>query len=52
LNDRLEWNPSRTRGGTARVLAIAAPILIPFLGVLAIQIPVKDLLQKLAKGLL
>jgi hypothetical protein len=27
-------------------------ILIPFLGVLAIQIPVKDLLQKLPKGLL
>jgi hypothetical protein len=38
--------------GTAGILAIAVPILIPFLCVLAIQIPVKDLLLKLAKGLL
>jgi len=38
--------------GTAGILAIAVPILIPFLCVLAIQIPVKDLLLQLAKGLL
>jgi len=38
--------------GKAAVLAIALPILIPFLGVLALQIPVKDLLLQLAKGLL
>jgi hypothetical protein len=38
--------------GKAAALAIALPVLIPFLGVLALQIPVKDLLKQLAKGLL
>lgn len=37
--------------GKAAVLAIAVPVLIPFIGVLAIQIPIKELLQGLAKGL-
>ena len=38
--------------GKAAVLAIALPALIPFIGVLALQIPLKELLQGLAKGLL
>jgi hypothetical protein len=38
--------------GRAGVLAIALPVMIPFLCVLALQIPVKDLLRQLAKGLL
>jgi hypothetical protein len=38
--------------GKAALLAIALPVAIPFIGVLAIQIPLKDLLLRLAKGLL
>ena len=38
--------------GKAALLAIALPVAIPFIGVLAIQIPLKELLQGLAKGLL
>jgi len=38
--------------GKAAVLAIALPALIPFIGVLALQIPLKELLQGLMKGLL
>jgi hypothetical protein len=38
--------------GKTAVLAIAVPVLIPFIAVLAIQIPVKELLQGLLKGLL
>jgi hypothetical protein len=38
--------------GKTAVIAIALPVLIPFLGVLALQIPVKNLLLQLAKGLL
>jgi len=38
--------------GKTAALAIAVPVLIPFLAVLAIQIPIKDLLQGLMKGLL
>ena len=38
--------------GKAAVLAIAVPVLIPFIGVLALQIPMKELLQGLLKGLL
>jgi hypothetical protein len=38
--------------GKSAVIAIALPVLIPFLAVLALQIPVKDLLVQLAKGLL
>jgi hypothetical protein len=34
------------------VFAIALPVLIPFVGVLAIQIPLKQLLGQLVKGLL
>ena len=37
--------------GKAALLAIALPVAIPFIAVLAIQIPLKDLLQGLAKGL-
>jgi len=37
--------------GKAAALAIAVPILIPFIAVLAIQIPLKELLGGLAKGL-
>jgi hypothetical protein len=33
-------------------LAIALPVVIPFVGVLAIQIPVKEMLLRLAKDLL
>ncbi len=38
--------------GKTALLAIAVPVLIPFVGVLAIQIPLKELLAGLAKGLL
>lgn len=38
--------------GKAALLAIALPAAIPFIGVLALQIPLKDLLLRLAKGLL
>jgi hypothetical protein len=38
--------------GKTAVLAIAVPVLIPFIAVLAIQIPLKELLQGLMKGLL
>ena len=38
--------------GKAAILAIAVPVLIPFIGVLALQIPLKALLQGLLKGLL
>lgn len=38
--------------GKAALLAIAVPVVIPFVAVLAIKIPLKDLLQQLAKGLL
>jgi hypothetical protein len=38
--------------GRQALLAIAVPALIPFIGVLAIQIPIKELLGGLAKGLL
>jgi hypothetical protein len=38
--------------GKAGLLAIALPVAIPFIGVLAIQIPLKELLQGLAKGLI
>jgi hypothetical protein len=38
--------------GKTAVLAIAVPVLIPFIAVLAIQIPLKELLQGLLKGLL
>ena len=38
--------------GRAAALAIAVPLLIPFIAVLAIQIPLKELLGGLAKGLL
>jgi hypothetical protein len=34
------------------LLAIALPVVIPFVGVLAVQIPVKDMLLRLAKDLL
>ena len=37
--------------GRAALRAIALPLAIPDLGVLAIQIPRKDLLQGLAMGL-
>ncbi|HKC45662.1 MAG TPA: hypothetical protein VKC64_17660 [Burkholderiales bacterium] len=37
--------------GRAAALAIAVPLLIPFIAVLAIQIPLKELLGGLAKGL-
>jgi hypothetical protein len=38
--------------GKSALLAIAVPVLIPFIGVLAIQIPLKELLQGLLKGLI
>jgi hypothetical protein len=38
--------------GRQALLAIAVPALVPFIGVLAIQIPLKELLGGLAKGLL
>jgi hypothetical protein len=38
--------------GKSAILAIAVPVLIPFIGVLALQIPLKELLQGLMKGLL
>ena len=38
--------------GKSAILAIALPVLIPFIGVLALQIPLKALLQGLMKGLL
>jgi hypothetical protein len=38
--------------GVLGVLAIALPVVIPFVAVLAVQIPVKDMLLQLAKGLL
>jgi hypothetical protein len=38
--------------GKSAILAIAVPILIPFMGVLALQIPLKEVLQGLMKGLL
>lgn len=38
--------------GKAALLAIALPVVIPYIAVLAIQIPVKELLQELAKGLI
>jgi hypothetical protein len=38
--------------GKAAILAIAVPVLIPFIGVLALQIPLKELLGQLAKGLI
>lgn len=38
--------------GMTAALAIAVPLLIPFIAVLAIQIPLKELLGGLAKGLL
>lgn len=38
--------------GKAALLAIALPVVIPYIGVLSIQIPLKELLQGLAKGLL
>jgi hypothetical protein len=38
--------------GKTALLAIAVPVLIPFVAVLAIQIPLKELLGGLAKGLL
>lgn len=38
--------------GKAGLLAIAVPVVIPFIAVLTIQIPLKDLLLQLAKGLL
>jgi hypothetical protein len=38
--------------GKTALVAIALPVVIPFLGVLAIQIPLKTLLGQLAKGLL
>jgi hypothetical protein len=38
--------------GKTAALAIAVPVLIPFIAVLAIQIPIKELLQGLMKGLL
>jgi hypothetical protein len=38
--------------GRQALLAIVLPVLIPFIGVLAIQIPIKELLGGLAKGLL
>jgi hypothetical protein len=38
--------------GKAALLAIALPVAIPFIAVLAIQIPLKELLQELAKGLI
>jgi hypothetical protein len=38
--------------GKTAIRAIAVPVLIPFIGVLALQIPVKELLQGLMKGLL
>jgi hypothetical protein len=38
--------------GKPALIAIALPVLIPFIAVLAIQIPVKELLGQLVKGLL
>ncbi len=38
--------------GNTALLAIALPVVIPFIAVLTIQIPLKDLLLQLAKGLL
>jgi hypothetical protein len=38
--------------GRTALLAIALPVAIPFIAVLAIQIPLRELLQELAKGLL
>jgi hypothetical protein len=38
--------------GTAAMLAIALPVAIPFVGVLAIQVPLKEILGQLAKALL
>jgi hypothetical protein len=38
--------------GKTGLLAIALPVVIPFVAVLAIQIPLMQLLQQLAKGLL
>jgi hypothetical protein len=38
--------------GKSALLAIAVPVLIPFIAVVAIQIPLKDILQQLLKGLL
>jgi hypothetical protein len=38
--------------GKAALLAIAMPVLVPFVAVLAIQIPLKELLGGLLKGLL
>lgn len=38
--------------GKAGLLAIALPAVIPFIGVLAMQIPIKEILQQLVKGLL
>jgi hypothetical protein len=38
--------------GKSALFAIALPVLLPFIGVLAIQIPIKELLLGLGKGLL
>lgn len=38
--------------GKSALLALALPMLAPFIGVLALQIPLKQLLGQLAKGLL
>ena len=38
--------------GKTSLLAIALPVVIPFIGVLAIRIPLKQLPGQLAKGLL
>jgi hypothetical protein len=38
--------------GKVGLLAIALPVVIPFVAVLALQIPLLQLLQQLAKGLL
>jgi hypothetical protein len=38
--------------GKTALLAIALPVVVPFIGVLAIQIPLKQILAQLLKGLL
>jgi hypothetical protein len=38
--------------GKTALLAIALPVVVPFIGVVAIQIPLKEILMQLLKGLL
>jgi hypothetical protein len=46
------WRMRPVPLGVVGVLAIALPVVIPFVAVLAVQIPVKEMLLQLAKGVL